>query len=186
MSKKPETANSVWSRTLDVAERMSAGVAILTMLAMMVHVVSNAILRTVANKPMSGTLELVTYWYMPVLVTFGFFLATKRHELIEATMLFDHIPRVNQVEWLIFSKLVLILLCGGFTWFSYQEAQHNFEIKATGGVTGMTIWPVTYLVPLAFASMVLLSVAQLVQLVRTREIPGDEHDSNVATIEEGL
>ena len=143
MNTAPEVTKSVWNRTLDVAERVSAGVAILTMLLMMVHIVANAVMRTVGPKPMSGTLELVTYWYMPVVVTFGFFLATARHELIEATMLFDHIPRVNQVEWLIVSKIVLILLCGGFAWFSFQEAQHNFEIKATGGVTGMTIWPVT-------------------------------------------
>lgn len=137
-------------------------VAALAIVMMMLHTVANALLRSVFNAPMSGTIEYVGFWYLPLVAFFGFLAAQQRDGHIEARLLFDRMPRRVQAEMQVAANLLTAGLCFGFAYYGWQEAVHSREIGLTGGVSSVVIWPVLFVVPVVFALLAVFVVVEAV------------------------
>jgi len=123
------------------------------LIAMVLHVSANSLLRTVANDPLDNTLEYTQYWYLPAIVFTGFLTAARRGEHIRASLIFDNLPpRVQRWTWPAVST-VCAGLSGAFAWFGLLSAMENREKGLTGGVSTVVIWPVTFIVAVMFGLM---------------------------------
>lgn len=128
-------------------------VAVTGLIVMMLHIVLNAALRVLVNAPVTGTNEIVSYWYMPLVALCGFVLAQRDRAHTEARVLFDRLPVRLQREAQCAGLLLVAIACAGFAYFGFLEALHSQQLGLTGGVTGVVTWPVTYLVPITYAAL---------------------------------
>lgn len=134
--------------------------AVIGLLAMMVHTVANAFSRTVFGEPISGTLERVQYWYMPLVVLLGFVIAMHYGEHVWADMFFTRFPAAAKRYVAACASVVCAAVCLLTCVYSFGHAQHNRTIELTAGLTDIAAWPLTYLVPITFT----LFAAQYVRL----------------------
>ncbi|MCW4355684.1 TRAP transporter small permease [Hoyosella sp. YIM 151337] len=141
-------------------------VAATGLIIMMLHIVLNAALRTFVNAPVTGTNEIVSYWYMPLVALCGFVLAQRDRAHTEARVLFNRLPARLQRETHCAGLLLVAIACAGFAYFGFREALHSQHLGLTGGVTGVVIWPVTFLVPLIFAAITVQVLAEAVSTAR--------------------
>lgn len=146
--------------------------AVIVVFVMMLHITANALLRTFANDPMSNTLEIVQYVYMPIVAFLGFIAAQYRGQHIATDLLFERLPKVAQPYVLSLVTAVSGLLSAGFAWFTLQEALHSFDIRQAAGLTDVPAWPTHFLAPIAFAS---LTVQFALAAVRALTRPDTEH-----------
>lgn len=126
--------------------------AVVGLVVMMVHTVANALSRTIFGEPIGGTLERVQYWYMPLIVLFGFVIAMQRGEHVWADMFFSRFPRASKRYVASSASMICAAVCLLTTIYSFGHAQHNRKIELTAGLTDIAAWPLTYLVPLAFGA----------------------------------
>ncbi|MEW2354416.1 TRAP transporter small permease [Spirillospora sp. NPDC029432] len=127
--------------------------AILAIFVMMLHVTVNALTRTFLDLPIPNTLEVVEYWYLPIVVFCGFLAAQSRGEHIAAELIFDRLPRATR-PYLVAASSVLCCACSaGFAWWGLGEAIHAFEIEKTAGVSDLVAWPPYFLAPIAFGGL---------------------------------
>lgn len=150
-------------------------------LAMMVHIVANALVRSLNNTPITGTHEVVTYWYMPLVALVGFVVAQREGAHTEASVVFDRLPRANRRELHLAGLVLTAAVCAGFAYFGWLEAWHNAEIGLTGGMIGVVIWPMTFLAPVAYATLgvqVLVEAGRLLRRRPTRNAPTERETSD--------
>jgi TRAP-type C4-dicarboxylate transport system permease small subunit len=124
--------------------------AVIVTFLMMLHVTANAVLRTFANAPLPDTLEITQYWYLPIVAFLGFVAAQHRGQHIAADLIFEHLPHVVRPYVLSFMFVLCTVVSAGFTWFSWPEALHSYDITRTAGVSDLISWPAYFLPPLAF------------------------------------
>ncbi|MBK1787320.1 TRAP transporter small permease [Prauserella cavernicola] len=148
--------------------------AAVVLVVMVLHVVANALSRTITGQSLPETLEITTYWYMPIIALVGFVAAARRAEHLSAPLLFDRLtPRTQRIVRVAL-YLVAAVVCAAYAWYGLQEAWHNAGLELTAGASPLIIWPVTFLVPVAFG---LLAVLYLIQLrTAARQAPARTED----------
>lgn len=156
-------------KALDAVHRLLVAVGAVAVVVMMLNIVANALMRSLANAPLTSTNEYVTYWYMPLVALLGFVVAQRHRAHTEASVLFDRLPPANRRELRIAGLLITAVVCAGFAYYGWLEAAHSFRIGLTGGVTGVTIWPMVFLVPITYT---VLTAQVLTESVRAALTPG--------------
>jgi TRAP-type C4-dicarboxylate transport system permease small subunit len=146
--------------------------AVIATFVMMLHVTANALLRTFAGSPIPNSLEIVQYWYLPIVAFLGFVAAQHRSQHIAADLVFQLLPRSVRRYVLAFVFAVCGLLCLGVAWYSWPEALHSMDIRKTAGVSDIPSWPTYFLPPLAFAA---LTVQFGIAAARAVARPEDDH-----------
>jgi TRAP-type C4-dicarboxylate transport system permease small subunit len=144
--------------------------AVVVTFAMMVHITANALLRTFKNDPLPNTLEITQYWYLPIIAFLGFIAAQARGQHIAADLIYERFPEATKRYVLAVLSVLAAVVCVGFAYYGWGEAQHAREIGKTAGVSDVTAWPPYYLVPLAFGVMTIQFLYSAVRVVVT----GDE------------
>lgn len=129
--------------------------AVLVTFVMMVHITANAISRTFFNNPMSNTLEITQYWYLPIVAFLGFIAAQLRGQHVAADLLYERLPEVTKRFVLAAMFLLAAVVCLGFARFGWNEAVHAMDIRKTAGVSDLPAWQPYFLAPIAFASLTL-------------------------------
>lgn len=167
----PESSTRPRSRARVVELAIEVPAVIVTF-AMMIHVSANAISRTWLDSPLDNTLEMVSYWYLPLVAFLGFIAAAYRGQHIAADLVYQMLPAVTQKYVLAVLFVVSSVVCLGFAWFGLEEALHAKEIGKTAGVSDLIAWPAYFLVPLAFGS---LTVQFLYSAVHSVRHPEDDH-----------
>lgn len=155
--------------------------AVVVTFVMMVHITLNALLRTVIHQPLPNTLEIVQYWYVPIVAFLGFIAAQHRGQHIAADLVFQVLPSVTKRYALALMLVLSAAVTVGFAWFGWGEAMHAMEIGKTAGVSTVISWPTYFLVPLAFASLTAQFLWAAVQAVTH-----PERDHMVGDLEEEL
>ncbi|WP_244928924.1 TRAP transporter small permease [Nocardioides sp. W7] len=146
--------------------------AVLITFLMMLHVTANAVMRTWFDSPIDNTLEMVEYWYLPLVAFLGFIAAQHRGQHIAADLVFEMLPAVTKRFVLAFVFVLCSVVVAGFAWFGWGEAMHAKEIGKTAGVSDLIAWPAYFLVPLAFGS---LTIQFLVAAWRALLHPEQDH-----------
>lgn len=127
--------------------------AVVVLFLMTGHVVANALARTFFRHPFPNTLEVTQYWYVPIIALLGIIAAQQAGQHIAAELLYDKLDDVGKKVYTVVGLLLCIVISLGFTWFGLLEAIKSFEIGRTSGSTGLTIWPVYFLVPITFGTL---------------------------------
>jgi TRAP-type C4-dicarboxylate transport system permease small subunit len=154
------------------AGRWPAYLGGLGVVALMLHTTAHLAFRALGS-PLAGTTEMAAGWYMPVIVFMGFLRAQQVNEHIEARLVFDRLPRPIQLEYQLLSYIVATILCLLLAWFGWQEGMHNRSIGLTRGVSGIVVWPATFLVPIGFVLLAIQLILDGVRLVRSKELPDE-------------
>lgn len=149
------------SKVSATLEKVLSSIAAVGIIGMMLHTIVHALARHLFNAPLPGTNELVTYWYMPIITLIGFVVAQWRNEHISVSLLFDRLRDRNQFEYVVFGRVLGILLCGGFVWFGLLEALESMRIGGKAGVTAIPSWPVAFLVPASFSALAILYLREV-------------------------
>jgi len=161
------------SRVFTAASGVAGVLGTIAILGLMFQTVASALLRTFANAPISGTLELVGDVYQPLIVMAGLVTAQQALEHIDAPFIFDKLSDGHKRVWEIVNNLVVALVALVIVRFTYVQAQHDFDIRLTAGIDRVPVWPVSFVVPVAFAVYALQLLYRTFQLVRGAETLGE-------------
>lgn len=158
-------------------------VAVLGLFAILVQTLVHVVARYFFNSGVPNTLELVSGWYMPIVVFLGFVIAKVQREHIEARLIFDKLSPKNQRAFRIFSNVLAVTVTAIFAVQTFQMALHGMAIKETVGYAGLIVWPVFFIMPFAFAIMACLYLADLIDDIRGRAELTAHLDDAVAAAE---
>lgn len=157
------------ARVGHTVDRLVQAVAVAALVVMMLHTVANAVLRYLARSPLTGTSEYVAFWYLPLAVFLGFHLAQRDRSHIEARLVFDRLPAASQVEIRAVGQVMAALLAFAFAYFGWGEALDAAEVGLATAVVGIPVWPVMFVVPVAFTLFGVQLVLDAVAVVRRRD-----------------
>ncbi|MFC7550467.1 TRAP transporter small permease [Plantactinospora sp. GCM10030261] len=153
---------------LDRASRLSANalslVSIVAVLAMMLHVLIDVTMRYVSDAPVGGTIEVVSFWYMPMIGFLSLALCQRFGQHIDIQMLVGALPARLSAAFSAMATLLGLAVVLGIGWFGWVNAQAQTAMRETAlGAVSVPIWPLRYLVPLgcvAFAVQLLVELAR--------------------------
>lgn len=154
-------------KLVKIVDASLSALAAIALVAMMLHTVAHALMRSVFGAPLYGTNELVSYWYLPVVTLLGFVAAQLRKEHISVSLVFDRLKERNQLEYTVISRVLGIALFLGLAWFGLTEAIGDIQTGLTAGVTTIVVWPVKLLVPIAFVLLGALYLLDIIQRVKS-------------------
>lgn len=151
-----------FKRVIDLVLSLTAAVGLV---AMMTHVVVNALMRFFWDLPLSATNEIVAFWYLPIIALLGIPAAQLQNEQIVVTLAVDRLKAAAANAFKVFACVVGVLLSIGFGWYGFVEALHLMDINATAGVTDVISWPANFIVPFAFVLLALLLILEIIGLI---------------------
>lgn len=141
-----------------------AGIA---MFAIMLHTLANVAGRFLFNAPVANTIEIVSYWYMPILAYFGFVLAKVAKQSIDAPIVFDNLTWGNRRILVIAACVIATLFCALAAYYTLTgDAIHGMQTGKTAGVSSVVIWPVLFIPPIIFAVLTAMYIWEAVQAAR--------------------
>lgn len=151
-------------RVVDRVSQVAAVGAAVALWALLVNVVVDVLARAFLGRPLGLTLELTTYWWMPVLVALSYAVTEQRGDHITVTLLLDRLsPRLRRVVESTFSALgaALVLLLAWYTLRSALEAA-EVQLRANSNPP-LEYWQVKFV---AFLGLLLLGIQLLGHAVR--------------------
>lgn len=161
-----------------------SAMAALALIIMMCHIVLNAILRFGFNSPVTGTNEVVEYWYLPFVALAGIPAAQLNKEHIIVNIITERFSLLTAKLFAIFILSLALIFSLSVTWFGFQVAQNQASINATGGVINIIVWPAYFIVPIMFG---LLSIVLLMEMLQLRDAQDNiQHSVSLVPDAEGL
>jgi TRAP-type C4-dicarboxylate transport system permease small subunit len=135
---------------------------------MMLHVSADVTGRTVFNRPLHGTTEIVSGWYMVAICYLPWAWIERRDNHIVAGM-FENFGTARFSFWLgVFVKIVTFTYCVVFCWQTWTRAVQQTwagpagEVwEAAGGF--IPVWPSRWMLPMAAGLMALYLVLRVVR-----------------------
>jgi TRAP-type C4-dicarboxylate transport system permease small subunit len=140
-----------------------AGIAALGLAA---HMVVDVCLRFFFNTPIEGTLEYVTYWWMPCIVFFGLALTQRRAENIDLPMLHERLTGRTATVSSIIAHVLTVLFVGLIGWYGLENALAQTAVGEFTSATNTLVWPMRWVVPVGIAILVLQLLADIRQTLR--------------------
>lgn len=152
----------------------SAGTVLL-----LVTILADAILRFTVNKPIAGTLEYVSYWYMVPIAFCGMALAERRGEHVDAPLIFDRLPVNIRREFTVVGKLLFLAVLIAVSLWGWEEAVRQYEFGERGAAAGVPIWPTRFLVPIGAAACAIEVLVNIFANLAGRTTTGPEQTGAV-------
>jgi len=139
---------------------------------MMAHVLIDVFGRTFFNKPLPGTLNLVSTWWLPIVALTGLALAARRDEHIQANLVYNRLVLVNRRRLDFLGSVVTLAALAAIAWYSLERALRAMTLETSEPVTGLPVWPAVFIVPISMAGFFLEVISTLVKtLSRRQEVP---------------
>lgn len=159
-------------RVIDLISRAVSLVAGIAVALMMVHVTTDVIFRYVLNRPLPGTLTMVTYFYM-VIVAFLPLASVERngaHISVEVftTLMPDRVQRFLSTLTSMLTMAVMGLLAWRGAEASWRAMQKN--VAQVQGDTEISVWPAYFAIPIGAGLMTLVVFWHIVRVLSGREI----------------
>lgn len=169
-----------WERRIAFAAQLLGAAAVIVL---MVQVSLNGVLRRLVGVQIPFTLEMTQWWYMPVIAGTGIAIAAVYGEHFYVDLVFERLSPAGRRLLAAFAVVVALVLTAAITWFSFLQAVKEAEIGRYEPVTGLLVWPLYFLIPLAFAAYSAVLVANLVRLIVGRDLRelADPHAADHAT-----
>ena len=160
----------------DLADRLSGWVGrallvvgCLFLFLMMVHVSADVIMRHVANQPIMGTLETVSYYYMVFAVFLPLAYVERAGEHIRVDLFVQLMPRWLQLGLYLASCVIALVYFGMLAYQGYLDALRSTErLETIMSNFLFYIWPSRWALPIGFAAVVLAVLANMLKAVAGR------------------
>lgn len=152
------------------------GVGLIAILAMLINVVLDVLMRGLFNSPVQGTLELMTYWYMVTIALIGMWAAQTSDEHIAVSILSEKSGPWAR-HWLkLFVGLITVSFVVILAFFGFDAAVNNMAIGEYAGASRVPIWPARFLIPLGLGAFAVTLIIQLVRAAKAGPSAEDEPD----------
>ena len=141
----------------------------LAVLGLMANVVADVTGRFLFNRPMRGTIEYVSFWWMVPLGMFGFAVAQRVKEHIDVPLIYDRLQSRSQRLTAVLGNLITIAFASVLFFYGVRGALSQMATGERTGATQVAIWPVRFVVPIAIG----IFIVQLL-LDTSAALKGDE------------
>lgn len=139
---------------------LSAGVAGLSLLLMMVQTVIDVALRVGFNSPIEGNLEFISLYHMVAVVFLPLALVELKHEHIHIDMFVSAFSNRVQVIFYIIAQIIALIFLSLLFYRTFVDALHSTRInEVVMGSTLLIIWPAKWMLPIGFGAMMLAVAA---------------------------
>lgn len=157
----------VIGRTISWGGRLTAAVAGVAVLAMVLHVTADVVLRFGFNAPIPGTILMVSTFYMTAVTFLPLALSEERNAHIAVEVIYDLTNSLVQRVLDVIGYCLSIIVFAALTLRTWEEAMAKFDIGASTVETGVRImtWPSYFLLPIGFGLMLLMLVRKLVRVL---------------------
>ena len=169
----------VFANAVRIASAIAFAVAGACMVAMMVHIFLDVLLRGLFNKPLTGTLEIVSSYYM-VAVSF---LPLAALELSRDMVFVEVFTARMSAEWRrAMDAFARLLALGAMTLIAVSAAKYAWKQTLRGEFMDVVffdllIWPTRWIAAIGFALAALAALVVLVWTLRGRlDETGAHHD----------
>lgn len=155
-----------WIRWIDRVSIVTAVIGGIATVGLMLHVATDVAGRALANRPLSGTLDVTQYAWMPTLIALGLGYALQRGEHIRVSLMTAPAgPRTQR--WVEVASMALTLIVAAlFIWFGAENAQHSFAISESAvGASWLSIWPFRWIVVIGLIVLVLQTIATMTRVL---------------------
>lgn len=132
-------------------------IAGLILIIMMVQTVVDVMMNLIAGRPIEGSLEFISYYYMVMVVFLPLAYVEMKHEHISADLVFRLFPK--PVQRIIYSLgcLVCVAFFAALTWQTLHDALNAYAInEIVMGAVYITIWPAKAVLPLGYLAITLM------------------------------
>ena len=148
---------------------------------MALHVVADVTGRYLFEHPLPGTSEIVSNYYMVIVIFLPLPYITFRRGHFEAQVFTDLMPPAVFRVILLFSDLCVLLLSGFATWQSYVTAVEKTIGNETVETTLMIVflWPARWLLVLGFGLMCVAALLLVIADLRGRPRMGDDEADDI-------
>ena len=141
-------------------------VTVIPVLAMMVHVTLDVVLKYTISTPIQGTLEISAYYYMVSIVVLPMAFVELTRQSIAVDLFYQMLPVKAQV---VTTCIVLAISASGYggvafiAWPDAFEAYEKSEIVM--GTVNIIIWPSRFLLPASLSVATLVCLYHLVRVI---------------------
>lgn len=162
---------------LATAKMALAGVFLVLM---MVHVGADIFMKLVANSPIIGTLETVSYYYMVSIVFLPLAFLELRHEHVAVDLFFQNFPNSLQVGVYVFGCLVSVLYYGVFCYQTTVDAlKATAEQETVMSNILFYVWPSRWSLSVGSGALVLAILLNMVKCILTLRAPQMADDRDI-------
>ena len=117
-----------------------------SLIAMMLHITLDVVMKYLFNSPVPATLETVSYYYMAGVAFLPLAGLERNGTLIHVELFYDMMP--EGVRWLVLALALLLALgyCGAAGYAAVKPAVHAYDVGAYAvGVSTLITWPTRFL-----------------------------------------
>lgn len=150
-------------RAVAAASQIAGYLGGLGVIVLMLHVVTDVLLRFTVNMTVPGTLEISQYWYLPAAIFLGMAAAYRNDDHISAPIIYDRLSSRLQKELHTVAAALSIAFLLAMAWWGLDEAMTQMSQGAIGIGSGVSIWPPRFLVPIA---SILFAAEIVIRLLR--------------------
>lgn len=149
---------------LRIVDRVTAIAAIgsaVALWALLINVAIDVLARALSGRPLGLTLELTTYWWMPIIVALSYALTEQRGDHITVTILLDRLsPSMRRRVDGTFSAIGAGLV-GLLTWFAAVAAVDAAEVRLIANSNPpLEYWQVKFIVLIGLALLAIQLAAR--------------------------
>ena len=161
---------SVLDRSIYLLNRGFVVLAAVSLILMMFHVTVEVAGRATGAFTMIGTLEIVSFYYMIMLVMLPMGFVELRNEHIRVDLFVQMMPARLQLVLYVLSCLVSITFFAMMFWQSYHDALNSTQRMETIMSNFIFyIWPSRWALPIGFFGLLLASLSNLLKSIRHRK-----------------
>lgn len=144
-----------------------------TLIVMMLNIGLDVLFRNTINSPIQGTYELVIYWYMVIITAVGIWAAQRKDDHITVTLITERLDEQSGLIHGIFTRAVSVIFLVIFSWYGMVMAIDRTRAGEYVGSNEILIWPMRFLLPIAFFAYAMLLFMDIVRALQGRGLRND-------------
>ncbi|MCA0206936.1 MAG: TRAP transporter small permease [Proteobacteria bacterium] len=154
-------------RSMIVVERLILVCAGTITALMIVHVTTDVIAKNLFNRPLPGTITIVSNFYMPIITFLPLILVQHYDQHVSVDVLFDRLPAGMRRFLTGLAYLLATVAFGLMAYYGWLEAMSKFRIRAFISEYGIRfpIWPGYYLPAVGYALIAAYTLLQFLNSV---------------------
>lgn len=146
--------------------RLLSGAAVLggavTLIAMTVHITADVLLKYFMNRPLSGTLEIVSAYYMVAVVFLPLASVELARDSIAVDVGYQFMPNLMKLACMVIVFSVTTVVYAVLAYSSWGDALKSFGMReVVMGNALVSIWPGRFVLPVSFGLAALASLYNL-------------------------
>ena len=134
---------------------------------MMIHVTLDVVLDVLFNRPLPGTLIIVSNYYMPLVTFLPLAFVERLENHVSADVLTQFLPDRGQTHLFGWTFVLCFTVCAVLTYATWLEAVDKFHIGAFKMERGMKVptWPIRFAAPIGYGILTLLFLFKFVAYI---------------------